>query len=88
MAAFGSIGYMLPVAWAPTPGIVRNVSLFYSDHPAITDVMASEVVSADLSQVAITLKVLTAGANGLRDVLGLRSREHEYDVIWRFFQRL
>jgi beta-galactosidase/beta-glucuronidase len=63
VAAFGNIGYMLPVAWAPNPGIVRNVWLFYSDHPAISAVMASEVVSADLSQVAITLKVLTAGAN-------------------------
>jgi Glycosyl hydrolases family 2, TIM barrel domain/Glycosyl hydrolases family 2 len=63
VAAFGNIGYMLPVAWAPTPGIVRNVSLFYSDRPAIMDAMASEVVSADLTQVTVTVKLLIAGTS-------------------------
>ena len=32
--------------------------------------------------------MLAAGADSLRNVLGLRRGEHEHDVIWRFFQRL
>jgi beta-galactosidase/beta-glucuronidase len=63
VAAFGTIGYMLPVAWAPNPGIVRDVSLFYSDRPVIMGVAASEIVSADLTEVSVTVKAQTAGAS-------------------------
>jgi hypothetical protein len=59
---FGSIAYTFPVAWAPNPGIVRDVSLTYSDHPVITNAFAAPYVSPDLSEAAVTVRVQQQGA--------------------------
>jgi hypothetical protein len=57
----GSIAYALPVAWSPDPGIVRDVSLIYSDHPVVTSTLAAQTVSSDLSEVSVKITVNEKG---------------------------
>ena len=46
--------------------------------------LADDVVKLDCAKA----EMLAAGADSLRDVLGLRGGEHEDDVVRRLFERL
>jgi hypothetical protein len=61
-------------------GVVGDDDLFARDHLQLAD----DVVEL----YGVEAEVLAARADGLRDVLGLRGRKHEDDVVGRLFERL
>jgi hypothetical protein len=68
--AFGSIAYTFPIPWAPNSGILRDVSLIYSDHAVITNAFAAPNVSPKLAEAAVMVRVQVQGAPS-SNVVGL-----------------
>jgi beta-galactosidase/beta-glucuronidase len=59
---FGNIAYTFPVAWANKPGVIRSVSVIYSQQALITDVKVMQTFDAGLSSVDVRT---TLQANGM-----------------------
>src|SRR5262249_42332312 len=58
---YGNIAYTFPIAWAHRPGIVRDVSLVYSNHAVVTGVFAEQTYNADLSSMNLHVRVRAKG---------------------------
>lgn len=58
---FGPVAYTFPVAWANKPGIIRDVSLVYSNQPVIADANVFQSFNNDLSTLNLLVSVRTVG---------------------------
>ncbi|MBL0156916.1 MAG: hypothetical protein IPP47_07395 [Bryobacterales bacterium] len=61
LAAAGQIAYTFPIAWESRPGIIRAVSLVYSNTPVFENVQTRQSFNADLSAVDLTVTIGVAG---------------------------
>jgi beta-glucuronidase len=62
-STFGAMAYQLPIPWESRPGIVRDVKLVWSNRPIVTDVFATPLLSADLKNVDVRVRVRVLGAS-------------------------
>jgi len=61
LPVYGALAYTLPIAWAPNSGIVRDLSLVYSDHAVITDLFVDQSFNSDLSVANLQIRLRIAG---------------------------
>jgi len=57
----GPDAYALVTPWTPLNGIIRDIALVHSDAPVVEDVFAAPVLSADLSQAQVHVRIHVAG---------------------------
>ena len=58
---YGVMAYTLPIAWAPNSGIVRDLSLVYSDRAVITDMFINQMFNADQSTAYLQMRLRITG---------------------------
>jgi beta-glucuronidase len=63
--ADGPIAYTFPIAWANRPGIIRGVSLVYSQLPVITDVYVQQSFDATMENLTLSVLAATGGSLSL-----------------------
>jgi hypothetical protein len=61
LPVYGALAYTLPIAWAPNSGIVRDLSLVYSDHAVITDLFVDQSFNSDLSVANLQMRLHITG---------------------------